>query len=116
MSIQDNDFLLRRVFFKDPNYVKEDGSITSLAFKPRQSDNKKLSVDVERLTTYEKSVQDTDRFRLGKLPVSIPIATLNMSVQSDPLPENEAHALIIGEFTKAECRTLAANTVLISTL
>jgi hypothetical protein len=114
-NIDSTEKLWRRVFFKDPNYVKEDGTVTSLAFKPRQQDNNKLSVDRATLATYDKSIQDAERFRLGELSAKVPIEDLVMSVIADPLPDNEAHALICSEdFSKAVCRTLAANTVLLA--
>ncbi len=53
-DVLDDDRLLGRVRFTDPNYVREDMTVTSFAFKLRQSE-KGLSVDIERLTTYKKA-------------------------------------------------------------
>lgn len=55
------DTLLRRVSSTDPNYIRDDGTLTSLAFKPRKSDTDGVSVDIERLTTHEKAVVDREK-------------------------------------------------------
>lgn len=104
-DIQDEDWLLRRVFFTDPNYVKDDGTVTSLAFKPRGGESG-LSVDIERLTTYEKSIQDRSRFRLFHLQASVP-RQIGLDVIHDRLPDNPAHALITGQITRPISRALA---------
>ena len=104
-AIDDTDNLLRRVPFTNPSYIKADGSITSFAFKLRKGENG-LSVDVERLTTYEASVLDRSRFRLYSLPASCP-RNLGLQCLPDPLPDNAAHALITGNFTDGISRQLA---------
>lgn len=113
-NISNTENLWRRIFFKDPNYVKDDGSITSLAFRPRSADNNQLSVDREHLADYHTSLQDADRFRIGALSAAVPLDDLGMNVVSDPLPDNDAHALICGDFSKAQCRKLAASAVIIA--
>lgn len=100
-AIDDTDNLLRRVPFTNPSYIKADGSITSFAFKLRKGENG-LSVDVERLTTYEATVLDRSRFRLYSLPASCP---RNLGLHC--LPDNAAHALITGNFTDGISRQLA---------
>lgn len=59
----------RRVFRKDKRYIdKKTGRFTSRAFTPRPKDEGKLSVDLKRLTTVEKSLSyQPDRFVLGTL-------------------------------------------------
>lgn len=106
-TIHDADLLLRRIPFTDPRYIKDDNSISSFAFKPRTGENG-LSVNIERLTTYDKSVLDRTKFRLSTLPAEIP-RTLALDCVHDPQPENYAHALITGKITNGKAGTLARN-------
>jgi len=96
------DILLRRVPYLDPNYVKHDGTASSFAFSLRKRNGIKeegLSVDVERMTTYARSILRAADFRLYAL-VTGSVRELNLSVCHDPCPkedpENPAHALISG--------------------
>lgn len=50
IQLKDEDRLLRRALFKDPNYVRENMTVTSFAFKLRKREEG-LSVDIEKLTT-----------------------------------------------------------------
>lgn len=111
-SIQDDDRLLRRAFFKDPQYVREDMTVTSFAFKPRKMDTG-LSVDIERLTTYEKSIQDARRFRLFGVDV-LSVKSLGLNCIYCPLEDNRAHAEIRGKFTNSICSKLAKSALLVS--
>ena len=65
ISIHDDDRVLRRVEYLDPNFIKDDGTPASSGFSLKKLENgeweKGLSVDVESLTTYEKSIQDKIR-------------------------------------------------------
>jgi hypothetical protein len=111
-TIKGNDRLLRRAFFKDPTYVRDDMTATSFAFKPRKKD-KGLSVDVERLTTYDKSIQDVHRFRLYALIVGY-VEELDLEPTYCPLEGNPAHAEIRGKFTNSICSKLAKSASLVS--
>lgn len=104
--ITSEDRLLRRVQFLDPNFIKPDGSPASSSFTLKKGEDG-LSVDVERLTTYEKSIQDINRFRLFALQASF-TESLGLENEHDPLPDNEAHALIKGGINKPTARKLAA--------
>lgn len=104
-AILDNDNLLRRVPFVDPNYVKDDGTLTSCAFQLKKGEYG-LSVNVERLTTYVDSIQDIHRFRLYCLKAQQP-RELGLECLHDPQPTNKAHALIKGKITKKISRELA---------
>ena len=64
--ISNEDRLLRRVQFLDPNFIKDDGRPASSSFSLKSGEDG-LSVDLERLTTYAKSIQDRSRFRLYAL-------------------------------------------------
>ena len=106
VEIEDNDQLLRRVIYVDPNHIKPDGTPTSFAFKLRRNEES-LSVDVERLVeSYDKSVADKKKFRLFRLQVS-DVNLLGLQCQHDPLPDNYAHALISGKFTNSMSGKLA---------
>jgi hypothetical protein len=102
-----DDNLLRRIPI-DPNYIKPDNSMSSLAFKPRSVDANSLSVDLERLTTHEKAILDRARFRLCRLQASVPL-NLGFACVHNPTIDNPAHTLIQGAFTKQVCRTLAGH-------
>lgn len=93
-EIEDNDTILRRVPYKDPNYIKDDGTLSSLAYTPRKED-KGLSVNIERLTSYEESILNVRRFRLFAHK-AIKFRELKLECEHDPLPQNKAHALITG--------------------
>lgn len=105
----DNDNLLRRVIFTNPSYVRPDQTLTSFAFTPRKiaGVSEDLSVDVERLTTYETSIVDRFNYRLYAVNVRS-VKQLGLSCEHDPLPKNFAHALIKGEISKSKARELAA--------
>ena len=103
--ITDKDRLLRRIII-DPSYIKPDNKITSLAFKPRKTDYDGLSVDLERLTTYQAAIKDKTKFRLARLEASIPLS-LGLECIHKPLLDNRAHSLIRGNFTNSICRKLA---------
>ena len=105
-TIHDEDALLRRVPHTDPNYIKPDGTVSSFAFTPRKGEDG-LSVNIERCTTYEAAILDRSRFRLYTLPAAEP-RRLGLQCLHDPKPENYAHALITGNFTKGISRQLAA--------
>jgi hypothetical protein len=96
------DILLRRVPYLDPNYVKHDGTASSFAFSLRKRNGVKeegLSVDAERMTTYDRSILRAADFRLYAL-VTEHVRALLLSVCHDPCPkedpENGAHTLITG--------------------
>lgn len=105
-EITDDDYVLRRVP-TDPNYIKDDGSITSFAFRTRKGENG-LSVDVEKLSSYEKATLGSNRFRLVKLNVGQIRHDINdgLDVIHDPLPDNTAHALIKGKISRGKRSSL----------
>lgn len=105
-TISPQDKLLRRVQFLDPNFIKPDGTPASSSFTPKR-DEEGLSVDIERLSTYDASIQDVGRFRLFSLDASFS-ENLGLINEHDPIEGNYAHALIKGDFTKSISRKLAA--------
>ena len=113
-QILNEDRALRRIEFLNPDFIKEDGVPASSAFSLKRVENGEwesgISVDIERLTTYEKSIQDIRRFRLFALQVSF-VRSIGFECEHDPIPGNYAHALIKGNFTRSLQRKLARNSV-----
>jgi len=104
--IHESDRLLRRIQFLDPNFIKPDGTPSSASFSLRKGENG-LSVDLERLTTYEKSITDRFKFRLFSIEAS-ETKSMGLDNQHDPQLENYAHTLIIGNFSRSISRKLAS--------
>ena len=98
---------MRRVQYLDPNFIKPDGTPASSSFGLKK-DEDGLSVDIERLTTYSKAIQDRRRFRLFALRAEF-TESLGLQNVHVPLPDNVAHALIKGEITRSVARKLARN-------
>ena len=95
-QVDKNEMLLRRVYRTDKRYVdKRTGRPTSRAFAPRPKDEGKLSVDIERLTTYEKAILDVARFVLFAFSAGI-VYDLNLNCIYDPVELNPAHAVVTG--------------------
>lgn len=93
IALLDNDRLLRRLVFQEP-WIQCDpfGKPTSAGFGLRKGE-KGLSVDLERLTTPQRSIIDAERYRLFALPVG-KVRSLDLICWHDPLPENRAHCQI----------------------
>ncbi len=106
VAINADDRLLRRVQFLDPNFIKDDGTPASSSFSLRRGEEG-LSVDIDRLTTFKRAIQDRSRFRLFAL-VAAYTSSLGLENVHDPLPNNNAHALIKGHITRGISRKLAA--------
>ncbi len=97
-EIFDKDNLLRRIPTHIPNYIKPDGSISSLAFhKKREEDG--ISVDLERLSSFEKARLNDKRYRLLRINAGIIRNQINdgVDVVHNPMPQNDAHCLITGK-------------------
>ena len=98
-KIKDDETLLRRVYRSDKRYIdKNTGRPTSRAFAPRPKDEGKLSVDIERLTSYEKAILDSKKFVLFSIISKTP-HNLGLECIYDPLigeKSNIAHTLIVG--------------------
>ncbi len=110
--IHDHDRLLRRIQFLDPNFIKDDGKPASSSFSLKSGENG-LSVDLERLTTYTKSIQDRSRFRLYAVRAGF-TASLGLQNVHDPKDDNYSHTLIKGNITRGISRRLAKEAIRIS--
>ncbi len=99
-KIGEDENLLRRVYKLDKRYRDpKTGRPSSRAFAPRPKDNGKLSVDIERLTSFEKSILDPLRFVLYRISTTL-IIDLGLECIYDPISnkeyENLAHSLVVG--------------------
>lgn len=100
--------LLRRYLHPNPPnilLIKDDGTICSTCFHLRQ-DEDGISVDIEHLTTYLKSVIDKTKFRLLCLNAG-DVQNLGLNTIHNPQPDNFAHALITGRIDKKVSKKLA---------
>lgn len=106
--IYDQDNLLRRVIFTNPNFVRPDQTVTSFAFTPRKIDGiaESLSVDLERLTTYESSIKDRFSYRLYSLTALL-VRNIGLDCEHHPVEGNYAHALIVGDVSRLKAKQLA---------
>ena len=112
LIINNNDRVLRRVMYLDPNFIKPDGIPASSSFTLKKDSSgaleKGLSVDVERFTSPEISIKDVTKYRLFALSVEF-IRQINLDCISDSVEGNSAHALIIGNISKPQARKLASH-------
>lgn len=88
------DELLRRVprqpaFFKEVNGIRQ---LSSAAFKMKSSEDG-LSVDIRALTTLAQAVPNLGTHTAAILPARVPL-TMGLPCDHNPVPGNDAHALI----------------------
>lgn len=104
-EILDEDWLYRRLHAA---CIKNDGTISSIAFMTNNFPDEQASVDLAKLTTPVESVNRDGKGhrKLGQLQAGGPRA-LGLDVVHDPLEYNDAHSLILGADSKAMCRKLA---------
>jgi len=101
-TITDADFLYRRFSILDePNYAvfwKLDNGRkipSSAAFKTKSNEDG-LSVNIAALTTPQATVGNAQEFGVAEISASTPIS-LGYDCIHNPQPENDAHALIVGD-------------------
>ncbi|MGH2559591.1 MAG: hypothetical protein ACRDJH_11045 [Thermomicrobiales bacterium] len=102
VAIGDDDELLRRLA---PDHVTK-GAVNSLAFSGRSHEANEISVDLRRLTTEERTLASRPSFGLGVLQVG-DVRAMGLEIVHDPVEGNDAHCLIVGEYSKAVTRYLA---------
>jgi hypothetical protein len=107
VNVVNDDHVLRRVPTYLPNYIKPDGSISSLAYYKKRDENG-ISVNLERLSSYNEAVLGDSRFRLLRLNVGKIRVVINdgLEVIHDPVEQNFAHSLIIGTITENKKKQL----------
>ncbi len=89
------EIILRRVFSTDKRYIDPDGHPTSRAFKPREIDAGKLSVNAKSLTTYAETVTDPKKFKVFWLEVSV-VDSIGLDCIYSPSRTNNSHSHIEG--------------------
>ena len=101
-TITNADFLYRRFSILDePNYAvfwKLDNGRkipSSAAFKTKPNEDG-LSVNIAALTTPEATVGNAEEFGVAEISAATPIG-LGYDCIHNPQPENDAHALIVGD-------------------
>ena len=102
VQIGNTDCLLRRFPLAHPNYIREDGSVSSYAYCPDKADADGLSVDLEKLTNQKNTVLDPHKFSLLKIQAGDVRSIEGLNCEHNPLQENYAHSLIIGRITKGK--------------
>lgn len=102
MEIADDDVLIRRLA---PDHVTA-GSVNSLAFSGKTHEPYEISVDLDRLTTDTRVLSTRPGFGLGTL-LAGDARALGLRVVHDPVEGNDAHCLMIGQYSKAVARGLA---------
>jgi hypothetical protein len=110
--IADDDVLYRR---RARHQINPDGTVNSSAFKRGGVYETEISVDVARLTDPRTSVDRAGRggFRLGEFEARA-ARQLGFRVEPDPLPDNPAHALVIGPNDQEISRALARRVRLVA--
>lgn len=101
--------LLRRYIYPNPpaiTYIKENGDICSSCFNLRPKENG-ISVDIEHLTTHEKSIKDRTKYRLLMLNAGA-VQNINLITEHDPEIDNYAHTLIKGNIDRKASKKLAS--------
>ncbi len=107
VEIFDEDNLLRRIPAHLPNYIKPDGTISSLAYyKKRDEDG--VSADLERLSSFAKATLTDKRYRLLRINVGVIRNEIDegLDVAHNPEPQNEAHCLITGNINESKKKQL----------
>ena len=73
-TITEEDDLYRRIPRKPDFLNTETGKPTSANFKPRKTDNNRLSVNIVALTTAKESVIDPQKFTVACFSAKIPLS------------------------------------------
>jgi hypothetical protein len=110
--VDERDSLFRRLV---SFWVNEDGTVNSSAFKnKKKKPDPEPSVDLARLTSPERcrEVGGNPALGVGELRAAVPL-DLGFNVEHRPVPEDDAHCVILGNHTKETCRRLAEATVVI---
>lgn len=106
--IGNKEILYRRFPIGNPNFVKPNGDLSSFVFTPSSGDKDGLSVNIASLASQEESVIDNNRFGLTQIEAGDVRSVDNLDCQHDPKVDNYAHALIIGDISKAKSRKLTS--------
>ena len=107
-GISELDSLYRRI--SPRHYVPgENGMrVSSAAYKLRGSEDG-FSVNLARMSTPEETLQQggMPRMGVGELEARIPLG-MGFHLKHDPKPDNQAHVLMTGDFTRKPLRAALA--------
>lgn len=103
IAIDDDDLLLRRLAI---DHVTGD-RVNSLAYSKKAP--YEISVNLSRLSSQELTLADRPNFGLGIISAR-DVRELGLAVRYDPEPNNVAHCLITGEYSRAIAKELAKRT------
>lgn len=111
-NITEVDEVWRRIPNAPPDFfIKPNGVPSSSCFQLKR-DEDGLSVDLARLTNFQKSILDSRRFFLYGI-LTGGIRNMGLEVRHDPLANNYAHSLITGDHSKSTARKLAKESYVI---
>jgi len=109
-EIKNDDRLLRRVKLE---HIRDDMTAIPLAFKLRKKIGETgLSVYIERLTDYAKTIRDVTLYRLYILSAG-QIRDIGLDCMHKPEPDDYSHSEIIGSITSSVSSKLAKAAVYI---
>jgi hypothetical protein len=106
-AVEDEDYLYRHVAPKPSQITKDPARdsgwrLTSANFKSHE-----LSVDIARLTTPDRSLHGRPGHHLAQFLAGFARHACDQEVVHDPLCDNDAHALVIGDKSRTLRRQLA---------
>jgi hypothetical protein len=106
--IDDGDELYRRLA---RHHIKENGQVSSSAFKRGKDPDPEGSVNLARLMTYDEMLRRANRpdQGVGVIVARVP-RRLGLTVRHDPVEGNHAHSVIEGQTTREQPRLLAEET------
>jgi len=106
--IDDDDELYRRLA---RHHIKENGQVSSAAFKRGKDPDPEISVNLARLMTYNEMLRRANRpdQGVGVIVAHVP-RRLGLTVRHDPVESNLAHSVIEGQTTREQPRLLAEAT------
>jgi hypothetical protein len=106
VELEPEDELYRRLHFE----IVNGDVVTSGAFKTNNVYDEQISVHIAKLLDSPHDVlRDRSSHGVGVITVADAMR-LGFVVRPDPLPDDEAHALLIGENNRQKARQLAART------
>lgn len=92
-------------------WLKDDGSISSAAFQ-NTSNTDDMSVDLDRLTTPEKTASEYPGCGVASFLAGL-ARKLGQQVLHDPIPTNIAHSTVRGKKTESIRKKLAKGSTII---
>lgn len=110
-EVADSDKLYRRIA---PGHATAEGDVLSQAFKYRGKPADRVSINLARLSNTDATAMRDEKpgSGVGELTAGA-VRAIGLDVRHEPLPENYAHALILGAKTNSHCKQLARATKIV---